>query len=48
MLLNGINYDGAERKIFRNCVDGIRGRGKLYTLKKVVKRTVYGTDELEE
>ena len=45
MILNDIYFDGAERKIFRNCVDKIWGWGKSETLNKVGDITVYGTDE---
>ena len=43
-----IDFDGVERKICRDCVDGICGRGKSDTLKKVVDSTLYMTDESEE
>ena len=45
VLLNDIDFDGAERKICRDCVDELRGRGKSETLEKVGDSTVYGTDE---
>ena len=48
VVLNDIDFDGAERKIFRDCVDAIQGKGKSETLKKVGDSTVYGTDESEE
>ena len=44
VVLNYINFDGAERKICRNCVDKLRVQGKSKTLKKVGDRTVYGMD----
>ena len=44
MAMNEIDLDGGERKIFRDCVDKIRGRGKPETLKKVGNSTVYGKD----
>ena len=46
--MNYIDFDGAERKICRNCVDKLRGRGKSETLNKVGDITVYRTDESEE
>ena len=46
--MNEINLNGGERKICRNCVDKMQGRGKSDTLKKVEDSTVYGTDLLEE
>ena len=45
VLLNDIDFDGAKRKIYNNCVDKLRDRGKPETLKKVGYSTVYGTDE---
>ena len=48
MVLNDIYFDGVERKIYCNCVDKIRGRGKSETLQKVGDRTVYGKDNSEE
>ena len=48
VILNNIDFDGVERKIFCDCVDKIRGRGKSETLKKVGDSTVYGTEESEE
>ena len=48
MLLNDINFDGSERKIFRGFVEEIRGRGKSETLKKVGDSTVHRTDKAEE
>ena len=44
VLLNYIDFDGVDRKIFRNCVDEIQGRGKSDTPKKVGCSTVYGTE----
>ena len=35
VLLDDIDFDGAEQKICRNCVDELRVRGKSETLKKV-------------
>ena len=48
MLLNYINFDGAERKICRGCVDKLWDRSKPETLKKVVVSIVYGLEESEE
>ena len=48
MVLKDINFDGAERKICRNCVDRIQVQVKSETLKKVGDRTVYGAEESEE
>ena len=48
MLLNDIDFDRAERKICRDCVEELRGRGNSETLKKVGDRIVYGTEESEE
>ena len=48
MNLNDIGFDGAERKIFCDCVDELQGRGNSDTLKKVGDITVYGADESEE
>ena len=44
VLLNYIDFDEAERNIFRDCVDKIKGQGKSETLKKVGDSTMYGTD----
>ena len=44
VVLNYINFDGAERKICCNCVDNLWVQGKSKTLKKVGDRTVYGMD----
>ena len=41
--MNEIDLDGGERKIFRDCVDEIRGRYKSDIPKKVGDRTVYST-----
>ena len=41
-----INIDGAEQKVFRNCVDELWMGGKPQKLRKVQHRTVYRTDEL--
>ena len=46
--MNEIDLDGGERKIFCDCVDGIRGQVKSETLKKVGDSTMYGTDGSEE
>ena len=40
-----INIDGVERKICRDCVDGLIMGGKPDKLKKVGHSTVYRTDE---
>ena len=48
MLLNDINFDGAERKAFRDCVKKLWDQGKSETLMTVGESTVYGTDESEE
>ena len=48
MLLNYIDFGGAERKICRDCVHEIWGRGKSDTLKKVGYSTLYGTYESQE
>ena len=48
MAMHEINIDGGERKICRDCVDNIQGRGKSETLKKVGDSTVYRTEEPEE
>ena len=40
-----IDLDGAERKIFHNCVDQIWMGGKPEKLKKVQHSTVYRMDE---
>ena len=45
VLLNYIDFDGAERNIFCDCVDELRGQGKSETLKKVGDSTVYRTYE---
>ena len=34
-VLNHIDFDGAERKIYHNCVDKLQVGGKSYTFKKV-------------
>ena len=47
VLLNHIGFDGAERDIFRYCVDKLQERDKSETLKKVGYSTMYGTDESE-
>ena len=46
--MHEIELDGAERKIFRECVDKIRMGDKPEKLKMVQHSTVYRTDELEE
>ena len=48
VLLNYIDFDGAERNICRICADKLQGQGKSDTLKMVVDRTVYGIYESEE
>ena len=48
MVFNYIGFDGAEWKIFHDCVGKLQGQCKSETLKKVVDRTVYGTDESDE
>ena len=48
VLLNYIDFDRSERKIFRDCVDELRVWGKSETLKKVGDSTMYRTDESEE
>ena len=42
MAMNDINIDGGGKKIYRNCVDEIRGHGKSETLKNMGDSTVYG------
>ena len=32
MVLNDVDFDGTERKICRDCVDEIQGKGKSETL----------------
>ena len=44
MVLNYIDFDGAERKICRDCVDELRVGRKSETLKKMGNSTMYGTD----
>ena len=41
VILNDIDFGGAEQKICRDCVDELRGRGESETLKKVGYKTVY-------
>ena len=48
VVLDDIDFDGAERMICRHCVDNLRVRGKSETLKNVGYITVYGTEESEE
>ena len=48
MFLNYIDFDGAEQKIFRDCVDELWGRVKSEAFNKVGYSTVYGTDKSEE
>ena len=43
MVLDYIYFDGEERRIFRDCVEKLRGRGKSEKLNKVLEITVYGT-----
>ena len=45
VILNYIDFDGAERKLFRNCVDKLQVWGKSGALKKVVDITMYRTEE---
>ena len=45
VLLNYIDFGGAEWKICRDCVHEIWGRGKSEKLKKVGYSTLYGTYE---
>ena len=47
VILNYNYFDGAEWKIFRDCVDKLRDWGKSETSKKVGYSTVYRKDELE-
>ena len=46
VVLNDIDFDGAERKICCDCVDKLWGKVKSKTLKKVRDITVYRTKEL--
>ena len=46
--MHEINLDGAERKIFHNCVEKLWMGGKPEKFKKVQHITVYRTNELEE
>ena len=48
LLFNYIDFDGAKRKICRNFVGKLRGRGKSETLNKVGDINVYGMDEEED
>ena len=48
VVLNYIDFEGAERNICHDCVDELRGRGKPETLKKVGDRTVYRAYKSEE
>ena len=41
VLLNYIDFGGAEQMICRNCVDEIRGQGKSETLNNVGGSTMY-------
>ena len=45
--MHEIDLDGAERNIFRGCVDGLRMGGKPEKLKKMQHSNVYRTYELE-
>ena len=45
VLLNDIDFNGEERKICRDFVEKLRGRGKSKTLKKVVDSTMYSMYE---
>ena len=40
VLLNYVDFGGAERNVCRNCVENIRVRGKSETLKKLGYRTL--------
>ena len=44
MVLNCIDFDGAERKICSDCVDELRVGIKSDILKKMGDITVYGID----
>ena len=46
--IHEINLDGAELKIFRDCVDELWMGGKPDKLKKVQHSTVYRTKKSEE
>ena len=48
MVLNCIDFDGADRNVCRDFFDELRGQVNSETLKKMVDSTVYGTDESEE
>ena len=48
VVLNDIDFDGAEQKICHNCVDELRGGGKSDKLNKVGYSIVYGMYESEE
>ena len=48
MAMHEIDLDGAERDIFRNCVDKLLMGGKPDKLNKVGHRTVYRMDGLKE
>ena len=48
MLLNYFDFDGAEQKICRNCVDELQGRNNSETFNKLEYSTVYGMDKSEE
>ena len=43
-----IDLDGAERRIFHNCVEKLWMGGKPEKLKKVQHSTMYRTEKLEE
>ena len=45
VVLNDIDFDGAGREIYHDCVDKLRGREKSETLKKVGESTVYDIEE---
>ena len=47
VVLNNIDFDGAERKIFCECVKGIWGWVKIETLKNVGYSTMYRKSESE-
>ena len=45
MAMHDIDIDGAERNIFRDCVDGIRMGGKPEKLNKVEHRNLSRIDK---
>ena len=48
VVLNYIDFDGAEQNIFRDCVDALRFQGKSETFKKVGDSTMYRTYKSQE